>query len=878
MKIRKLSSDYKLQLSRRVGSKAKQIQSAYISKNYFSLRVKGKVPNATCPSFFEASENERDRNSFLPHINDLDFELSNKLIASPLLNEDIPKVADDIPPSNNQGNHHKISSISTQTEMASEPMQIDMNNTQEINVTKSIIGFEDNVQLQKLEKVASPTRFSESKLRIVQKALIKSYNIDIFQKEYTIKYFINSSLDILYIIVNADTEKYEMEYATNFDSSILDIINQKIHPCINIVSNQLILTESSINKVFTGLKIIKNTEISVRIDQYSPRSDVLITLQSDDKIISKKFEFFDIKDFFSNNGLEKEILLCCLYDDEGEIKIKKSIDKQLNLMYYKSHVFDSFVYYLKISEINFINSANYLIEAISKTSPEIMPLIIDLNSLSDITNIQISTLSESIEKVSLYITIKNSQIYLKNNQNNKASVSNNMPSLDTFKYKVSLKSPKITIQSSDKDKESPKIEQQSPIKKQQSPQKDQQFSQKDNQSPHLLEELKSHEKKPLAQTKTTNQDLARLASTNSEDINKSLIHFKALSTELPEKAAVKLQSFFRGYTARKNKEINSTKYSKKTIDNKEYLIKILDSKSTNRLYLIIKGDNKLIKKIFEYPLPFEQPYEVNIKNYLRIHKSELVLKIPGHKKYIYLEESLSLNNELHENSSISSGSDEYPEGINKDDLYDKVILRTCVKKNEKIFQISMSMIKSPADSDILVFVIRYGSSTENSQKFSIDIKTLCNKTGIKKKYLFLLGNYVIKNMLVLGQNDISYFDFTKGKINAAETVVKAQALIRGYITRKRIKLQKNKVVYKKKLMIDKIKYTVMLFRSDDKFSLKIVKGIEVISIELNVLFASGLFSDEDFHNFANKIIIPKIHIVKENGIYKIIGLEKYAKL
>ena len=139
-------------------------------------------------------------------------------------------------------------------------------------------------------------------------------------------------------------------------------------------------------------------------------------------------------------------------------------------------------------------------------------------------------------------------------------------------------------------------------------------------------------------------------------------------------------------------------------------------------------------------------------------------------------------------------------------------------------------------------------------------------------------NYVIKNMLVLGQNDISYFDFTKGKINAAETVVKAQALIRGYITRKRIKLQKNKVVYKKKLMIDKIKYTVMLFRSDDKFSLKIVKGIEVISIELNVLFASGLFSDEDFHNFANKIIIPKIHIVKENGIYKIIGLEKYAKL
>ena len=246
------------------------------------------------------------------------------------------------------------------------------------------------------------------------------------------------------------------------------------------------------------------------------------------------------------------------------------------------------------------------------------------------------------------------------------------------------------------------------------------------------------------------------------------------------------------------------------------------------------------------------------------------------RKYIYLDSSSS-KYKIDSNSICSSDSDEGEgtPGTKKSDLYDKIIFRTCINKNDKIFQISMSLVKSPKDHDILVFLIRHGSATENTQKFSIDVKTLCEKTGLSKKNIVPLGNYFVKHMLVLGENDVSYIDFTKEKMNYLENIIRVQAMIRGILVRKSLNKYMKKLVFKKKVRIDGLKWALLLFLGMKQFSLRMVKGTEVVGVELDMMLATRDDNDTNFQNLVMKIIIPNIHMVKEDGIYKIIGLDKY---
>ena len=205
------------------------------------------------------------------------------------------------------------------------------------------------------------------------------------------------------------------------------------------------------------------------------------------------------------------------------------------------------------------------------------------------------------------------------------------------------------------------------------------------------------------------------------------------------------------------------------------------------------------------------------------------------------------------------------------DYKDNIILRTCLYRNNRIYQIYMSQ----SEDDCLNFYIRKGSETENLSKLSIDICTLCIKTGLNRNYLIPLGSYVLRNMLTIKESDICYFDFTRLAYSPMKAIDKITGLLKGFFIRKKINLKLKNLVLKRKIKVDALVYTCLIYLGPDLIYLRLVKSWEVLSLDLNLkeIVKDGYMVTID--KFFTSLISLGLKIIDKNNIRSIAGLEKY---
>ena len=205
------------------------------------------------------------------------------------------------------------------------------------------------------------------------------------------------------------------------------------------------------------------------------------------------------------------------------------------------------------------------------------------------------------------------------------------------------------------------------------------------------------------------------------------------------------------------------------------------------------------------------------------------------------------------------------------DLEDRIILRTCLQRNNTLYQICMSLSKG----EILNFYIRKGSEAENLNKFSILVSLLCEKTGLRKDLLIPLGSYVLRNMLIIKDSDICYFDFSRPAVNPGHAVDKIASLFKALYTRKRVSLKLKSLAGKRKIKLDGLVYTCLVYIGNDALYVRLVRGAEVLILDLSMVkvVKDGYFVSID--KFFKSLVSLGLKIVEKNGKKGLEGLEKY---
>lgn len=231
-----------------------------------------------------------------------------------------------------------------------------------------------------------------------------------------------------------------------------------------------------------------------------------------------------------------------------------------------------------------------------------------------------------------------------------------------------------------------------------------------------------------------------------------------------------------------------------------------------------------------------------------------------------LLQSLTLNKETESNQYMMKSI--LAENI---DLEDRIILRTCLSRNNTLYQICMSLSKG----ETLNFYIRKGSEAENLNKFSILVSLLCEKTGLRKDLLIPLGSYVLRNMLIIKDSDICYFDFSRPAVNPGHAVDKIASLFKALYTRKRVSLKLKNLAGKRKIKLDGLVYTCLVYIGNEVLYVRLVRGAEVFSLDVSMVkvVKDGYFVSID--KFFKSLVSLGLRIVERNGKKGLDGLEKY---
>ena len=205
------------------------------------------------------------------------------------------------------------------------------------------------------------------------------------------------------------------------------------------------------------------------------------------------------------------------------------------------------------------------------------------------------------------------------------------------------------------------------------------------------------------------------------------------------------------------------------------------------------------------------------------------------------------------------------------DYADRIIFRTCVNVNNVLYQISMRI----TNDEILNFYVRRGSENDKMNKFSIDITTLCKKAHLERQNLVVLCSYVLRNILVIKDEDVCYFDFSKPAFNAATAMNKITGLLKGVFVRKKLCLRLKNLVCKKKIRIEGLIYTCLLYMGEDRVFLRLVKGWEVLAIDLNLakMVRDGML--KNFDKFFKSLQGLGLKICEKDNRKTLQGLEKY---
>lgn len=389
------------------------------------------------------------------------------------------------------------------------------------------------------------------------------------------------------------------------------------------------------------------------------------------------------------------------------------------------------------------------------------------------------------------------------------------------------------------------------------------------------------------------------------------------SSKIETDSAIKLQSAYRGYLFRKTIEKDNYDYFNSEIDDKVFKVTIIDSTINRKMIIEALEHNRTYYLVLKYPVPYKQPFAKSIKSYLRLKSKNLVLKNPVEHNFCFVFKKDKVSAEENAGKQEHYGFDQ-DEIVDKEitaDKYNKIIYRTCIKKNNMMYLITMKLIKDHHDN-ILHFFVRSGPNPSDNQKFVIDLKTICTKSGIPVNNLDAIGNYVVKNMVTFAGNDVSFLNYERKNKKTEEYIVKLQAFFRGMLARKKNNSRPIKVLNRK--YIQKFDKTwVCFFKSDAvNFYVQIISNkrfhnkssstpneepksslgkpsenemlydpttipdkskftpiMETITLDLNKVLSRNSYPN--VKDYFNKELFKKIDIVEEGGKFKIVGLEEF---
>ena len=622
----------------------------------------------------------------------------------------------------------------------------------------------------------------EPRVSELHRALVKCGKIDIHFKQYEARYFINSALTVLYLNVSDGKEFYDFVYELNSDDSIMEIIDKTIHSRIDLVNQKLCIVEISSFVLIKGMYVVNDSEIKVTITQKTPRADLSVNFQCVGNNFKGDFQLIDLLKHYQVDFLEPQYVFSCFSLLNDSIALNFPLKPTLDLIYYKHHVLSNgYAYFIKISEVCFQSSKLFLIEGVSSTSPQVLPLLVEPDLICKLSGVTESTLSKNIDKIPSMICVRQSQI---------------------------------------------------------------QF----------------HQHRAVG--KSFERTQTRSAEMSAEEY------------ESLKMIVVKIQSVFRGSQVRKKLRKDEVIFVKKTIENIEFTVQIIDSPINKLLKIRLTSTKTNFTLLFKYPIPFPSPFKDTIPELITFHEKLLVIKNPRSNTAFVFDNSNEFQTEkkLHE---INLDSDEVASKGFHEDFYGKIHFRTCVIREKVIRQVSMTLEKSDKGEDLAEFFILSGTAKDAWQRLVIDLKTICEKSGIEKTKLTAIGYYVVRHMMFYGEGNMVCIDFEANIDDFERNLIRVQAAIRGKLLRKRLRIEKKILLVKKKITLNCNVWTIMLMKDVSLFYLNLVKGFVVLR---KVLDLSGFSRDgiiQDFDLLMRKVIIPELKIVKMEGKWYIRGIEKY---
>ena len=201
----------------------------------------------------------------------------------------------------------------------------------------------------------------------------------------------------------------------------------------------------------------------------------------------------------------------------------------------------------------------------------------------------------------------------------------------------------------------------------------------------------------------------------------------------------------------------------------------------------------------------------------------------------------------------------------------RIFFRSIKLFDSKLYQVTMNI----ENNEKMNFVFRQGSEIDSEQVVVIDKKTACKMSGFSEEFLIPMADFMVKRMFVMEKEKIllvppdNLFDMSK-------TLLKIQAFIRGFITRKALKIRMNfRIVFNTSVKIEHVVYKVLFYYCCEDYSVALVKFPVVLNCKLN----KKLMKDNE--NRIEKAIIskilPKIKIKEKDGKKKITGLQEWKK-
>lgn len=200
-----------------------------------------------------------------------------------------------------------------------------------------------------------------------------------------------------------------------------------------------------------------------------------------------------------------------------------------------------------------------------------------------------------------------------------------------------------------------------------------------------------------------------------------------------------------------------------------------------------------------------------------------------------------------------------------------LVYQTCKIFENKNYQVKVNLqSKNPgkaAIDDIMVFSIKDKSKHDETQILQIKLKKASKQTGINANMHMQIAIVLTKNLRL--KNGIFLISFKPKKIDYIQATVKIQAIIRGFLSRRKFMKIYKKLLFEKFTLISGQRYKIKLFSIQDYYLIEAIKG-----------------GKSFLHRFISEISDPEsfmesldFYIEQVNGVKRLGGLQhlKYAK-